>query len=39
MIRYLGDDAPTTRRIAGGIPTSETEHADDLITLLRGRSP
>ena len=34
MIRYLGDDDPTTRRMLEGILAMEEEHADDLATLL-----
>jgi bacterioferritin len=37
MIRYLGDDDPTTRRMLESILASEEEHAEDLISLLRGR--
>jgi len=37
VIRYLGDDDPTTRRILEDILAAEEEHADDLITLLRGQ--
>ena len=37
VIRYLGDDDPTTRRILEAILAAEEEHADDLITLLRGQ--
>jgi bacterioferritin len=34
MIRYLGDDDPTTRRLLEDILGVEEEHADDLVTLL-----
>ena len=34
MIRYLGSDDPTTRRMLEGILAVEEEHADDLATLL-----
>jgi bacterioferritin len=34
MIRYLGDDDPTTRRMLEGILATEEEHADDLRTLI-----
>lgn len=34
MIRYLGDDDPTTRRMLEGILAMEEEHAEDLLTLL-----
>jgi len=37
MIRYLGSDDPTTRRMLEGILAAEEEHADDLLTLLTGR--
>jgi len=37
MIRYLGDDDPTTRRTLEEILAAEEEHADDLINLLRGQ--
>jgi len=36
MIRYLGNDDPTTRRLLEGILAAEEEHAEDLISLLRG---
>jgi bacterioferritin len=35
MIRYLGDDDPTTRRMLEGILATEEEHADDLRTLIQ----
>ncbi len=34
MIRYLGDNDPTTRRMLEGILAMEEEHADDLVSLL-----
>ena len=34
MIRYLGDDDPTSRRMLEGILATEEEHADDLRTLI-----
>ena len=34
MIRFLGNDDPTTRRMLEGILAMEEEHADDLATLL-----
>ncbi|MCE9595320.1 MAG: bacterioferritin [Planctomycetes bacterium] len=34
MIRYLGEDDPTTRRMLEGILAAEEEHAEDLMTLL-----
>ncbi len=34
MIRYLGTDDPTTRRMLEGILAMEEEHADDLASLL-----
>jgi len=34
MIRYFGDDDPTTRRLMEEILATEEEHADDLRTLL-----
>jgi bacterioferritin len=37
VIRYLGDDDSTTRRMLEGILASEEEHAEDLISLLRGQ--
>ncbi len=35
MIRFLGDDDITTRRMLEGILAKEEEHADDLATLLK----
>jgi bacterioferritin len=34
IIRWLGNDDPTTRRLLEGILADEEEHADDLIDLL-----
>ena len=34
MVRYMGDDDPTTRRMLEEILAKEEEHADDLRTLL-----
>lgn len=34
MIRYLGDDDPTTRRLMEEILAKEEEHAEDLATIL-----
>jgi len=34
MIRYLGEDDPTTRRMLEEILANEEDHADDLRTLL-----
>ena len=34
MVRYLGNDDPTTRRMLEEILAEEEEHADDLRTLL-----
>jgi bacterioferritin len=34
MVRYLGTDDPTTRRMMEGILAMEEEHADDLVNLL-----
>jgi bacterioferritin len=34
MVRYCGDDDPTTRRMLEGILATEEEHADDLRTLI-----
>lgn len=38
VIRYIGDDDPTTRRLLEGILAAEEEHAEDLISLLRSQS-
>jgi bacterioferritin len=34
MIRYIGEDDPTTRRMLEGILATEEEHAEDLRTLI-----
>lgn len=34
MIRYFGNDDPTSRRLLEGILAVEEEHADDLVSLL-----
>ncbi len=34
MVRYCGNDDPTTRRMLEGILAMEEEHADDLVSLL-----
>ncbi len=34
MIRYFGDDDPTSRRMLEGILAKEEEHAEDMKTLL-----
>jgi bacterioferritin len=34
MIRYFGNDDPTSRRMIEGILAVEEEHADDLVSLL-----
>ena len=34
IIRYLGDNDPTTRRLMEEILANEEEHADDLKTLI-----
>lgn len=34
IIRYLGNDDPTSRRLMEGILAMEEEHADDLVSLL-----
>lgn len=36
MIRYLGNDDSTTRRMLEGILAMEEEHADDLASMLDG---
>jgi bacterioferritin len=38
LIRYIGDDDSTTRRMLEGILAVEEEHAEDLITLLRAKA-
>jgi bacterioferritin len=37
IVRWLGDDDPTTRRLMEQILEQEEEHADDLATLLEGQ--
>jgi bacterioferritin len=39
MVRYLGGDDPTTRRMLEGILAVEEEHADDLVNLLATLDP
>lgn len=39
MIRYLGDNDPTTRRMLEGILAKEEEHADELRNLLTTLDP
>ena len=39
MIRYFGDNDPTTRRMLEGILAMEEEHADDLANLLATLDP
>ncbi len=39
MIRYLGENDPTTRRMLEGILASEEEHADDLAKILTTLDP
>jgi bacterioferritin len=39
MIRYVGDDDVTTRRMLEGILASEEEHADDMANLLKKMNP
>jgi len=39
MVRYMGNDDPTTRRMLEGILAMEEEHADDLATLLATFDP
>ena len=34
MIRYFGNDDPTSRRLLEGILAVEEEHADDLVSML-----
>ncbi len=38
MVRYFGNDDPTSRRMIEGILAVEEEHADDLVSLLGGLS-
>jgi len=37
MIRYIGENDPTTRRMLEGILAVEEEHADDLSNLMKER--
>ena len=39
MIRYIGEDDTTTRRMLEGILATEEEHADDLRTLIERLGP
>jgi bacterioferritin len=39
IVRYLGNDDPTTRRLMESILAVEEEHADDLKTLLETLAP
>jgi bacterioferritin len=39
MVRYIGTDDPTTRRMLEGILAMEEEHADDLAGLLATMDP
>jgi bacterioferritin len=39
IIRYLGNDDPTTRRMMESILAVEEEHADDLVNLLEDFKP
>jgi bacterioferritin len=39
MIRFFGDNDPTTRRMLEEILAKEEEHADDLVTLLQSLDP
>lgn len=39
MIRYIGNDDPTTRRMLEGILAMEEEHADDLANFLKTLDP
>jgi len=39
MIRFLGNDDPTSRRMLEGILAMEEEHAEDLATLLATLDP
>ncbi|MEP6994912.1 MAG: bacterioferritin, partial [Acidobacteriota bacterium] len=34
IVRYLGNDDPTTRRLMEEILAKEEEHAEDLATLI-----
>jgi len=39
MIRYFGDNDPTTRRLLEHVLEQEEEHADDMSTLLESLDP
>jgi len=39
MIRYVGNNDPTTRRMLEGILAMEEEHADDLANMLKTLDP
>jgi bacterioferritin len=39
MIRYIGDNDPTTKRMLEGILAVEEEHAEDLNNLLATHAP
>src|SRR5437868_15025950 len=39
MIRYFGEDDPTSRRLLEGILAKEEEHADDMAKLLVRLTP
>jgi bacterioferritin len=36
IVRWLGNDDPTTRRVIETILAVEEEHADDLLNILQG---
>src|SRR5204863_1934802 len=39
MIRYFGDNDPTSRRLMESVLAQEEEHADDMATLLESLDP
>jgi bacterioferritin len=39
MIRYFGDNDPTSRRLMESVLEQEEEHADDMATLLEALDP
>jgi bacterioferritin len=39
VIRFFGDDDPTSRRLMEEILAKEEEHADDMVTLLEALDP
>jgi len=39
MIRYFGDNDPTSRRLMEDVLEQEEEHADDMATLLETLDP